>query len=404
MELTVYRRIGVLLYKPWKNLFCTVLAPCVLCAGTLEECEKWFAEKGVTMIQGAARKMNDGTVVYAPQVGDWYKATWLRDYVMMLEGELVPTQNMAAAAEVFLKAVSPEGESCDCVKFDGTVMRRPGYDTVGENPVLDGYPYLVSLVYETWRQTGDAHWISDSVMALLVKVLARMPRRNGLPWIDPAKDYDRAPWGFTDSTRKTGNVLFCTLLEIRARRELAVMLAAADRPADARRERERVDDLVAKTNAAFWDPHVGLYYAATAQCRQHDIWGSAYAVWLGVADGPKADAIATSFRRDYAGLVQNGQVRHLRPGEFWQACNKFGKPGQYQNGFFWGTPVGWFAYTLSRIDPALADKTFADLTADYRARGPWERTFGEHKYCADYMASIALPLQGMRRLLRERKQ
>lgn len=148
---------------------------------TLRACERWFAAKGSELVKRAQRRMNDGTAVYAPQAGDWYEATWLRDYVMMLEGELVPTQHMAGATEVFLKAISPDGQSCDCVKFDGAVMRRPGYDTCGENPVLDGYPYVVSLVYETWRQTGDRRWLASDVFAKLRLALAAMPRKDGLP-------------------------------------------------------------------------------------------------------------------------------------------------------------------------------------------------------------------------------
>lgn len=369
----------------------------------LEPCERWFAAKGGELIKRAQRQMNDGTVVYAPQGGDWYKATWLRDYVMMLEGELVPTQHMAGAAEVFLKAISADGQSCDCVKFNGAVMRRPGYDTIGENPVLDGYPYVVSLVYETWRQTGDRRWLASDVFAKLRLALAAMPRKDGLPWIDPSKPYDRAPWGFTDSTKKTGNEFFTTLLEIRARRELAEMLVAVGKTDEAERERAQAVRLTELANRVFWDAEAGLYLAATVRCRQADIWGSAYAVWLGVADNAKADAIAAYFKRAYDGLVQNGQVRHLRPGEHWEAYNQYGPPGQYQNGFFWGTPVGWFCWTLERIDPALVDKTYEAIVADYRRRGPYERTFGEKQYCADYLASVALPLQGLRRILKSRR-
>lgn len=68
----------------------------------------------------------------------------------------------------------------------------------------------------------------------------------------------------------------------------------------------------------------------------------------------------------------------------------------------WGTPVGWFCWTLKRIDSSLVDKTYASIVSDYRRRGPYERTFGEKAYCADYLASVALPLQGLRRIIKKR--
>jgi len=374
---------------------------------SLEECAAWFETCGVDLAQGARRHMTNGTniAVYQPQKGAWYDATWLRDYVMMLEGRLIPKADMNPIAELFLSKVAPNGDSFDCIRYSGEVMWKPGYNECGENPVLDGYPYMTSLIYETWRQTGDSRWLGRRVLDTLAKCLAAMPRDRHyrLPWIDPEKEYDRCPWGFTDSVKKTGCVLFCSLLDVRAHRELAEMLEAADRKAEAKEARFEAQRIADAVNHVFWDDAHGLYRASTRKCRQLDIWGSAYAVWLGVADDARADRIACYFKAAYGGLVQNGQVRHLRPGEYWEDYNQYGLPGTYQNGFYWGTPTGWFCWTLERIDPKLVDKTYNDIVADYQKRGPYERTFGKMVACADYLASAALPLQGLRRLIAHRK-
>ena len=42
------------------------------------------------------------------------------------------------------------------------------------------------------------------------------------------------------------------------------------------------------------------------QCKEHDIWGSAFAVWLGVADEARAKRVAEVFKVNNAELTQKG--------------------------------------------------------------------------------------------------
>jgi hypothetical protein len=150
----------------------------------------------------------------------------------------------------------------------------------------------------------------------------------------------------------------------------------------------------------FWDGEAGLFRAATVRCREHDLWGSAFAVHLNVASPEQATAIASTLRAQFAGICQQGQFRHLRPGVVWEQA---GAPGTYQNGGFWGTPTGWFVQTLARVDPALARQTVVDLVADYRRRGVGEWVLDGHVQLPGYVASATLPLRGIRAMLgRER--
>ena len=372
-------------------------------AADLDAAIGWLEAKGGEIVRKAERKMDDGRTVYAPQAGDWYKAAWLRDYAMTQAGGLIPKEHQNGVAELYLSAVTPEGDGFDCIKFDGSVMQRPGYNRISGKPVMDGYTYVTAVIYETWKQTGDAQWLKPEVLDTLAKMLDRMPHRNGLPWINPEEPHERAPWGFNDSVQMTGNLFFMSLLEIRARRELATLLTAAGRPdAEIAAQRQRATELVLLVNRTFWDDAFGLYRAATVRCRQHDVWGSAYAVWLGVAPDDRADRIARYFRDHYEGIVQRGQIRHMPAGEYWdKTC--WDKKDHYQNGHFWGTPTGWFCWTLERVAPSLVDKTVADLIADYKARGPNERVFGETTSCPEYLTSVATPLQGLKRLQAARK-
>lgn len=358
----------------------------------------WLESAAADAMRAAERKMSDGSVVHVPQGCCKYEAFWLRDYVMMLEGRVVPRERIVPCAKIFLKAVSPEGFGVDCVKFDGTPVYKPGYGTMGANPVLDGCPYTVKLASESWKQTGDGFFLEPVTLDLLEKVLAAIPHAPGgcLPWIDPKAEWDRCPFGFTDSVRKQGECLFSSLLELEARRNFAEMLEAAGRRSAAAAERAKVDRMVKAVESAFWDEATGLYRAATVKCREHDIWGSAYAVWLGIAAPARVRRVAEYFRDHLDGLVQKGQIRQLPPGTYWEKT--LTGRDSYQNGAYWGTATGWFAWTLAKVDRAKAMSLFDDLVADYKARNANEWVFGARTDCPQYLSSLALPLQALRRM------
>jgi len=359
----------------------------------------WFREAGVVALRHAERTMADGTKVYVPQGGCKYEAFWLRDYEMMLEADLVPVARIRPCAEVFLKAVSPRGEGVDCVRFDGRAVYKPGYGTMGEKSVLDGCAYTVLMAHRSWRRTRDKWFLASERLALLEKVLAAIPHDGkGLSWIDPERAWERCPWGFTDTVRKAGACLFSSLLEIAARRGFAEMLEAAG-AAGADGQRARAAALSDAVNETFWDETRGLYRAATVRCREHDVAGSAYAAWLGVADAGRTRRIARVFKAEYAGLVRDGQVRHLLPGTWWEKTDT--PRDEYQNGAWRGTFTGWFAWTLAREDRALALRTFADLRLSCERHGAHEWISGARRECPEYLSTLALPHAGLRRLLAE---
>jgi hypothetical protein len=152
----------------------------------------------------------------------------------------------------------------------------------------------------------------------------------------------------------------------------------------------------------FWDSQTGLFRAATIRCKEHDIWGSAFAVYLGVADQEQAKVIASYFQKNYKSIVKKGQIRHLPGGVYWEqsVC----KRDTYQNGAYWGTPTGWFVYTLDLVDPGLADQTVIDLVDDSKKYGANEWISETEYKLPNYLASAALPLAGIRAMIERRKK
>ncbi|UCD50543.1 MAG: hypothetical protein JSW27_23830 [Phycisphaerales bacterium] len=387
---------------------CSVFALAATQAGTdqtmtLPEAVTWLEGEAHRIIRASKRTMADGTAAFPPQVGLGYEAFWLRDYEYTLEGSIASysDQELADACRLFVRKLRADGAGTDCVRFDGTPIYKPGFGSLGTHPVADGSQFTVGVAWHTYRKTKDAELLAE-IIDFLVKTMKAVPRNpaTGLVHIQPGEPQDRCPYGFTDTIGKQGNVLFCSLLYVQACRQLGDLLAVLGWDEDARRWRETGRRIASSIDAVFWDPAAGLFRAATVQCREHDIWGSAFAVYLGVADKEQANAIATYFQQHYDEIVQAGQIRHLPGGVYWEKARC--APDTYQNGAYWATPTGWFVYTLDLVNSNLADQTVIDMVRHFQAHGACEWIFDTRRQLPHYLASAALPLAGIRAMLDRR--
>ncbi len=370
----------------------------------LDDAVTWLEKESHRIVRASKRAMNDGTAAFPPQVGIGYEAFWLRDYEYTLEGaaEAYSDEELIAACRLFVRSMREDGAGVDCVKFDGTAIYKPGYGSMGENPVADGSQFTVGVAWHTYRKTGSRELLTE-ILDPLVRTMKAVPRNpeTGLVHINPGGDWDRCPYGFTDTVRKQGDVLFCSLLDVQACRQLADLLEASGRKSEAAAWMENGERSAASVRQVFWDPATGLFRAATVRCREHDIWGSAFAVYLGVASSAQAKAVASYFRDHYDEIVQHGQLRHLPGGVYWeQGCAR----DTYQNGAYWATPAGWFVYTLDLVAPALADRTVVDMVTHFQKYGACEWIFGQQRKLPNYLASACLPLAGIRAMQQRREK
>lgn len=358
----------------------------------------WLEQTSAKIIRDSRRDMPNGISAFPPQVGIGYEAFWLRDYAYMLEGNVnaFTDKELKDACRFFINGIRADGAGVDCIKFDGTPIYKPGFGSMGENPVADGSQFTVIVAWQTYQKTQDKEFLRKIVDAL-IKTMRACPRnpQTGMVFIDPAKTYDRCPYGFTDTVRKTGDEFFCSLLFIQASQHLAAMLRDLNRSDDAAYWSSEAQKIAANLNGVFWDENVGLFRAATVQCKEPDIWGSAFAVYLGLTSVEQTRRIANYFKDHYSELVQRGQLRHTPKGIYWE---KAGERDQYQNGGYWATPMGWFIYTLSRIDPQLADRAIVDFANEMRELNFPEWSFGARVQLPGYCASAALPLAGIRKM------
>ena len=372
-------------------------------SATLMQAVTWLESESNRLIRASKRVMKDGTAAFPPQVGIGYEAFWLRDFAYTLEGSIdsYTEKELREACKLFIHSMRSDGAGVDCVTFDGRPIYQPGFGTMGANPVADGSQFTIAAAWHTYQKTKDSEFIGQIIDAL-VKTMNAVPRNpeTGLVHINDS-EWDRCPYGFTDTVRMQGDILFCSLLYVEASCRLSDLLSAVDHKDDAVRWKREADAVAESIRKVFWDSQTGLFRAATIRCREYHIWGSAFAVYLGVADKRQSMAIAKYFRDNYTQIVQEGQIRHLPGGVYWETCSA--ARDTYQNGAYWATPTGWFVYTLDLVDPKLADQTVIDLVTDFKENGVCEWMFGKKHRLPNYLASASLPLAGIRAMIERRK-
>ena len=124
----------------------------------------------------------------------------------MLEGRLeaFSGRELRDACLLFVNSARADGAGVHCVKFDGTPIYKPGFGTMGENPVADGGPFTVNVAWHTHRRLQDKQPVVQ-IVDRLVKAMTVVPQdpQTGMVYIKP-EGYDRRPFGFTDTVRNRG--------------------------------------------------------------------------------------------------------------------------------------------------------------------------------------------------------
>lgn len=341
-----------------------------------------------------------GVVSYTPAAfGDTCPALYLRDFTYMAESApgFIPPSHVRAIIDLMLAHLSPAGLCPERISQAGEVI----YVCHGSGPAADSALFLAKLCAAHQRH-GAAPDFAAHVLPKLERTLATVPceASTGLVWIDPAAPH--TGYGFTDTIAITGRHLFCSLLRFEAYGILATLARAAGQPEAATRhagEAERIRSHL----ELLWSPEHELYFAGSQDCRQADVWGSAYACALGAPDAARRLAIARTLFTQRERFVWRGQIRHLLQPEHWQRLiveADWTRPGEFQNGPFWGTASGWVAETFELHQRGAGLELVVALTADFATHGVWECVGPDgYQRVPQNVSSACLPLASFERLL-----
>jgi hypothetical protein len=227
------------------------------------------------------------------------------------------------------------------------------------------------------------------------RALDLLPLDGGLAWNDPAAP--NCSFGFEDSVVLPGRMLTVSLLLYDAAAQVAA-LARAHGCGDA----THYDGLargVAGGLDALYDAASGLLNASSELEAVADVFGSAYAVALGLSTAPRRATVsaflAAQWRAtggDTTTIWQEGQARHLPYPDAWRCCwlGACPAPGPYQNGAFWATPLNWLLPALTAGGfSAEAEAVAAAAVQSFQARGVMEAINRDIGYSGvkDYVAS-----------------
>ncbi|MCA8949666.1 MAG: hypothetical protein KDE27_09200, partial [Planctomycetes bacterium] len=296
-----------------------------------------------------------GCTLLRPGGRDDYPAFWIRDYAMSLDcgviplAEQLPLLRLAAACQPLgdtarvLASGSrvPRGAIPDHITFRGVPIYFPGTvaDEAGQGgavwgaiPPLDDAFWFVHMAHVAVTASGDPALLHETIegatlLARLRAALAMPPRRPDGLVVHVEHDDRGVNFGFDDSIVHTGDLLFATLLLYRATRELAELLALAGEADEAARLGANADSMRPVIAATFALPD-GMLRASTATSAEPDVWGTAFAVFVGALEPAAERAAGAALTRAYAAgtIAWRGAIRHVptdrdaRPDSAWESA------------------------------------------------------------------------------------
>jgi hypothetical protein len=375
---------------------------------------------------------------------DTYTAFWVRDFSMAVDSGFITAEELRRHLVLICRAQNgaddrklahdlhvPPWAIPDHINYDGRAVFYPGTYASGDDqgtgacgrvPPIDDHYAFVHLAYTLWKTTRDTDILKTRVHGLTV--FDRLVSAFESPTFDPqtglaqTSEEDRAVgFGFCDGETHTGKLLFASLLRYRAAGELGRLATAVGRRDLVPGYQIAQRTIRANLTSTFADPNTigGWLRASTGLSRQADVWGTLFALRLGVL-GPAEDAaarktIADAVRRGT--ITLEGGVRQVPTDRDFSRATAWERSmcpvNTYQNGGYWHTASGWLIAALWNEDRQLALRIFDEMMVHFRSQdfrlgpgygAPWEvfGPKGEGRQNPVYMASVALPYAILRQL------
>ncbi len=339
------------------------------------EIKSYLEDLSLELVKNCRAKAYDGTYLYTPDGVANYNALWLRDFSYMVEyaGFSIPEEDVTACIRYAIRHRREDGWMPDRATGDGIGVYAAGEmgAPIGEAN-LDNTPFLIYTVYSLYQRMEQTAFdaLFKEWEPYLTKGMSLIPLdQKGLVYNDPAKPH--SPYGFTDTVCKTGQLYMESLLFWRACRMMEE-LCARFRTGNADWYAARAA-AVESSVSALRDADTGVYYATSLDCRQIDIWGMAYMLYIGFpVDEAEKETLLRFLCDNYDSYMYKGQVRHLLKGEYWQKLLIEIEPETYQNGAYWATATGWVLWCIAQKDNALAVRTILEMIAYFKEEGSFE--------------------------------
>ena len=381
-----------------------------------------------------------GGTLIRPGGRNAYPAFWIRDYAMSLETGLVSEEEqrhmllLTASTQCDQSRMTkggsliPFGAVADHIRIDdGKPIYFPGtYDYEQQGipqwgslpPFCDQF-YFIHMAYCYVKQTRDPKILLKEINGIRLidrlKTAFHVPPSNDSNHIVYTTEAMRGvDFGFRDAQTITGDLCFVSVLKYNAAHELAALLQML-KSNNANQYLCIAEKIKQSISGIFMDER-GMLLASTGKSRQPDVWATAFAVYSGILEGNELKKACKVLAGAYkAGtLSYEGNIRHLLTTDdfndktAWEIS--LSAKNTYQNGAYWGTPLGWVCYAINLEDTysasQLAEEYINELRENDFRKGdafgaPYE-CFNKSGYNQKpaYLTSGACPLIAVRKLVR----
>ena len=182
---------------------------------------KWMKEATLKQLKGCRVEGADGTIFHSPDGVANYRALWTRDSYYMVEyaGDLMDPAEIKGSIYYLINGQREDGCIPDRVNSDGLAIYSPGPPNKPmADHAVDNGSFMAMMVCSYVNQSNDGELFKELEPKLLKGLEHIRVKENGLVYNDPKNP--ECVYGFTDIVKKTGYLLFSSLLYFKANLEM----------------------------------------------------------------------------------------------------------------------------------------------------------------------------------------
>jgi hypothetical protein len=361
-----------------------------------------------------------------------YPAFWIRDYAMSIETGYVSEKEQKHMLDLTASTQSdsliqtkwgtsiPKGSIADHIRIDdGKPIYFPGtysFENQGEKkwgmqpPFCDQF-FFIQMAYLYVKSFSKTTELSKEIKG--VKLIVRLEQAYQMPPSDTRSHLVQVDetnrgvdFGFRDAIFITGKLCYASLLKYQAAIQMAYLFTKMGNKSKALGYQKEANLLKRSIISTFIDAR-GMLRASTGTSGQADVWATSLAINLGVLTGQSRLKAAQYLRDAYVKgeLSQKGNIRHVVQSDDFSATSAWEKSvvpiNTYQNGAYWGTPVGWVCQAIAYVDVPSAQKLAKEFIQELREGdfrkgdsfgSPWECFNDKLTQNPVYLTSVAVPL------------
>ena len=372
-----------------------------------------------------------GGILIRPGGRNSYPAFWIRDYAMSIQSGFVTQEEQKHMLLLTAKTQSdefkftkwgsfiPKGAVADHIRIDdGKPIYFPGtysYENQGDKkwgmqpPFCDQF-FFIQMAFDYVTSFSAFHTLNENINGIRLldrlELAYQMPPTDSITGLIEVNNENRGvDFGFRDAIYITGKLCFASILKYQASLQLALLFQEMGDKKKAlmyKNEATKIKKSIIKT----FKNEDGMLLASTETSAQADVWATSLAIHFDVLRGNNRLKAAKHLLQGYISgeLSQNGNIRHILKSDDFNENSSWEKSlvpkDTYQNGAYWGTPVGWVCKAIAYVDQIAAQKLASEYIqdlrkGDFRKGGdfgaPWECFNGNAKQNPVYLTSVAVP-------------